>query len=216
MYYPTAPIHMFQHRNKKIKNFIGDSETKIDYKFNSLGYRSDIEFKLNKKPIILLGDTISFGLGLKIQDTFSHIIASHFKKPVYNFSWGCYAHTNYEQLNLLKSIFEVDEPSLIIFQINGLNRYRNNGVISFNNPKELIISEYKKFYVEISKLLKNKKHIFLYWDNEEHAVRFPPCLIKNRYIVDTSLKNKITAGKKSNKLIALKIINEITEKKIYE
>jgi len=216
MYYPIAPKHMFQHRNKKIKNFIGDSETKIDYKFNKLGYRSNIEFELKKKPIILLGNTISFGLGLPIEDTFSYIISSHFKKPVYNFSWGCYAHTNYEQLNLLKKILEIDEPSLIIFQINNLNRYRNNGIISFGNSKELIISEYKKFYFEISKLLKNKKHIFLYWDNEEHDVKFPKCLIKNRYIVDTSLKNKITAGKKSNKLIALKIINEIKEKKIYE
>jgi hypothetical protein len=215
MPYPIAPKHMYNYKSSTIKNFGYDFKTNTEYRFNSLGYRSDIEFTTGKNPIILLGNTISFGLGLEIQNTFSYIISSYFKKIVYNFSWGCYAHTNYEQLELLKSIIKIDKPSLIIFQINNLNRFRNHtGNISVDNPKKLIISEYKKFYKEISELLKNINHIFLHWDNEEHPVKLPNCLIKNTFLIDGKINKNIVGGKKSHKLIGLKIINEIKKQKL--
>ena len=214
MFFPKAPEHMYNRRSTIIKNFGYDDETEVEYRFNNLGYRSDIEFEIGKNPIILLGNTITFGLGVEIKHTFSNIIASHFKNPVYNFSWGCYAHTNNEQSELLKSILTTDNPSLIIFQINNLNRFRNNNIVSYNNTKELIISEYKKFYDEIFKLLKNKKHIFLHWDDEEHEVKLPNCLIKNKFLIDGIIKKKKLGGVKSHKIIGHKIVNEIKQKKL--
>tara|TARA_R110000868_G_scaffold393533_1_gene664580 strand:- start:720 stop:1376 length:657 start_codon:yes stop_codon:yes gene_type:complete len=218
MSYPIAPKHMFNYRSSIIKNFGYDTKTAVEYRFNDLGYRSDIEFIVGQKPVIILGNTISFGLGVDIKDTFTNMLASHLKKPVYNFSWGCYAHTNYEQLQLLRSIIETDNPSLIIFQINNLNRYRKNNTVCFDNPTELIIKEYEKFYTEISKLLKNKRHIFLHWDNQEHNVNLPNCLIKNRFLIDCNIniEDRTVGGIKSHKLIGLKIIKEIEEQKIYE
>ena len=217
MNYPYAPNNMYIHSNKTIKNFGYDFETSVDYKFNSLGYRSNIEFKLNKNPVILLGNTLSFGLGLPLKDTFAYKLSMNIQKPVYNLSYGCYSHTNHDLLNLLKSLLLVDNPSFIIFQMNNLNRFRKKNLeVNYDNTKDLIISEYQKFYREITKLLKNKKHTFLYWDNEDHDVKLPDCLIKNRYFVDTSLKNKKHKifGKKSNHLIFLKIIQYIKKNKI--
>ena len=216
MSYPIAPKHMFNHRSSVTKNCGYDTITDIEYKFNDLGYRSNINFIVGKEPIIILGNTISFGLGVDIKDTFAGILASHLKKPVYNFSWGCYAHTNFEQTQLLRSILEVDDPSLIIFQINNLNRYRKNNSICFDNPAELITAEYEKFSSEISILLKNKKHIFLHWDDQEHDVILKNCLIKNRFLVDGNIGNRTVGGIKSHKLIGLKIIEEIEKQKVYE
>ena len=215
MQYPNAPKHMFICRNKNLKNFGYDHETNIDYKFNNLGYRSNIEFEPGKQPIIVLGNTLSFGLGVSIEDTYAYKISTETQKPVYNLSWGCYGHTNNELLKLLKFILLMDNPSLIIFQINNLNRYREeNKKVNFNNKTSLIISEYQKFYNEISVLLKDKKHIFLYWDNENHEVQLPACLIKNKYFIDTSLKIKNIFGKKSHHLIYLKIIEHIKKNKL--
>jgi hypothetical protein len=216
MAYPIAPPHMYTHRSSKLQNFGYDNKSNVDYKFNSLGYRSNLDFKLGLKPVIILGNTVSFGLGIDFKDTYANILASYLNKPVYNFSWGCYAHTNYEQLQLLISIIKVDEPSLIIFQINNLNRYRKNNTVCFDNPAELINTEYKKFYAGIKKLLKNRKHFFLYWDDQEHDVNLPDCLIKNRFLIDGHYQNKTVGGIKSHKLIALKIITEIQKQKIYE
>jgi hypothetical protein len=206
---------MFIYRNKNIKNFGYDHETNIDYKFNDLGYRSNIEFEIDKQPIIVLGNTLSFGLGVAIEDTYAYKISTETQKPVYNLSWGSHRHTNYELLELLRSILLIDNPKLIIFQINNLNRYREvNNIVNFHNTKELIISEYQKFYNEISVLLKDKKHIFLYWDNENHEVQLPNCLIKNKYFVDTSLKITNSFGKKSHYLIYLKIMEYIKKNKL--
>ena len=215
MQYPNAPEHMFICRNKDLKNFGYDHETNIDYKFNNLGYRSNIEFEIGKEPIIVLGNTLSFGLGLNIENTFAYKISKETQRPVYNLSWGCYGHTNNELLELLKSIILIDSPKLIIFQINNLNRYREvNNVVNFSNTKDLIISEYQKFYNEILLLLKDKNHIFLYWDNEDHKVKLPNCLIENQYFIDTSLKSKRVFGIKSHHLIYLKIMEDIKKNKI--
>ena len=215
MQYPNAPKRMFIWRNKTIKNFGYDYETNIDYKFNNLGYRSNIEFEIGKEPIIVIGNTLSFGLGLNIKNTFAYKISEETQRPVYNLSWGCYRHTNNELLELLKSILLIDNPKLIIFQMNNLNRYReiDNTVNSFNT-KDVIISEYQKFYNEILLLLKDKNHIFLYWDDEDHKIKLPNCLIKNRYFVDTSLKSKRVFGIKSHHLIYLKIMEDIKKSKI--
>jgi hypothetical protein len=215
MQYPNAPKHMFMYRNKTIKNFGYDHETNIDYKFNNLVYRSNIEFIIGKEPIVVLGNTLSFGLCTNIENTFSYKISVETQSPVYNLSWGCYPHTNNELLELLRSILLIDNPRLIIFQINNLNRYReSNGSVNFFNKKNLIIFEYQKFYNEILLLLKDKNHIFLYWDNEDHEVQLPNCLIKNQYFVDTSLKSKEVFGKKSHHLIYLKIMQYIKKNKI--
>lgn len=215
MQYPNAPEHMFIYSNKTIKNFGYDQETDVEYKFNSLGYRSNIEYQINKRPIVVLGNTLSFGLGVAVEDTFAYKIAKETSIPVYNLSWGCYGHTNNEQAKLLKLVLSIDSPSLIIFQINNLNRYRErNSTVNFNNNTSLIFSEHKKFYNEISILLKEKKHIFLYWDDEHHDMKLPDCLIKNKYFIDTSLNFKRIFGKKSHHLIYLKIIEHINKNKL--
>jgi hypothetical protein len=207
MLLPNAPDHMYKLCNQTVCNFGYDNESNIKYSFNSLGYRSCQEFITTNTPIIVLGNTISFGLGLSVEYTFADIVQKELNHPVYNFSWGCYGHTNNDQLLLLESILKVLTPRHVIFQINNLNRSRTDNVVSFDNTQELIISEFEKFDRKIHKVLQNIPHSFLHWDNQSHLVNLPTCLVLNQYHVDSSLaSNKNTFGAKSHKLIALKIL----------
>ena len=206
---PIAPDHMWKFQGQTINNFGYDNETNVHYRFNSLGYRSDCEFETDTNPIIILGNTISFGLGLSIEKTFAGILNNELNWPVWNFSWGCWGHTNWDQLQLLKTILKEIQPQHVIFQVNNLNRLNVGNTVSFDNSEEVIITEFEKFNTEIQQVLKSIPHSFLYWDNQSHAVNLPRCVIENKYHVDHSLISNIgTFGHKSHKLIAKKLLQQ--------
>jgi hypothetical protein len=207
MLLPAAPDHMFGLRNQTVCQFGYDNESRTHYRFNSLGYRSNTEFDICGNPIIVLGNTISFGLGMPIEQSFAGIIANTLNCAVYNFSWGCYGHTNADQLCLLKQILSVIQPQRVIFQINNLNRFRNGNHVSFLNPDDVVISEFNKFNAELQQTLASVPHDFLHWDNLTYPVALPDCLIYNKYHVDSSLQsNPNTFGPRSHKLIAHTIL----------
>lgn len=206
---PPAPDHMWAYRNQTITNFGYDTETTVKYRFNGLGYRSDVEFIDRGDPIIVLGNTISFGLGLPVEQTFAGILNKTLNHPVYNFAWGCRAHTNHDQLQLLTDILESLNPRHVIFQINNLNRLHAGDQVSFDNPHDIVVAEFEKFLTAITDVLQTVPHSFLHWDNQDHGVNLPKCVVLNKYHVDRSLtSNPGTFGSKSHRLIALKILQK--------
>lgn len=209
---PTAPEHMHALANQTVPTFGYDRTGYTEYSFNSLGYRGS-EFE-STNPVVVLGNSISFGIGLPYEKTFSNILNQSLNVPVYNFSWGCYAHTNHEQLELLEQILSALTPKLVIWQINNLNRCRINGVVEFSNCPEVIKSMYHDFWTRAQQTLVYVPHILLHWDNEQHGIDFSHCLIYNKYHVDSSLTTHTTHGVKSNRLIALKLLQEINEQRI--
>jgi hypothetical protein len=211
----SAPSHMYQHRNQTIKNFGYDDETDVDYGFNGLGYRSRHEFDDIANAIVVLGGSVAFGLGLDIDDTFAEIVANKTGIPVYNFAWGCYAHTNTEQIELLETILDTAMPRSVIFQLNNLNRKRVGATVEFNNTQETIEKEYNDFYQRAMPIFQRVDHDIIHWDNEEHKVDLPQCLIYNKYHVDCSLQhNPETFGKVTHKLIANKILQKINDQRL--
>jgi len=208
MLLPQAPEHMYRHRGQTVRNFGYDTATGVEYQFNSLGYRSP-EIDTTESAVVLLGNTITFGLGVDYNKTFGGIIAQRLKCPVYNFAWGCYGHTNNEQVALLEQILTTITPRYVIFQINNLNRYRINGLINFDNSEDIIVDEYTKFYNAITKTLNIIPHGYLHWDNYTYPVDLPTCLVYNKYHVDHSIaSNTNTFGYKSHRLIAERILQE--------
>ena len=211
----SAPSHMYQYRNQTIKNFGYDDETNVDYCFNSLGYRAQHEFDNVANAIVVLGGSISFGIGLEIDDTFAGIITNKTGIPVYNFAWGCYAHTNTEQIELLENILTTAIPRYVIFQLNNLNRKRVNATVEFDNSEQDIDKQYLEFQQRAEPIFKTLNYDTIYWDNEEHKVDLPQCLIYNKYHVDCSLqRNPATFGKITHKLIANKILQKINDQRL--
>jgi hypothetical protein len=203
-----APDHMYSYRNKTITCFGYDTNGNASYKFNSLGYRGE-EFNSSHPAIICLGNTCTFGLGLSYSETFAGIIENNVSCSVYNFAWGCYKHTNKDQLYLLKNILGEIKPRHVIFQINNLDRIKVNGLIFSNNTNESVLQEYTEFKIALDAILKNLPHSLLYWDNKNYPIDFSDCLIYNKYHVDNSIfTNTNTFGKKTHQLIAKKLLQQ--------
>ena len=186
----------------------GYDKSNTNYTFNSLGYRSDVEFTATE-PIVIVGNSLSFGLGMDLEYTYGRVLQERIHHPVYNMSWGAYAHTNYELLTFLKTLLPVMKPKMVIFQINNLNRYRHQGVISFDNPPELVLSEYQRFYDEFARLTKAHNIYPIHWDEQSFGVDFSWCRIYNKYQVDSNNMLPQLFGPKTHRLIAEKIIQDI-------
>lgn len=212
MQFPIAPLHMYDLRNQIVNNFSYDQTKQIQYSFNSLGFRGP-EFKF-EDPILLLGGSIAFGIGIPFPQTFGNIIEKKISYQVYNLAWGGYAHTNHEQLDFFKRILDSVTPRYVIWQINNLNRVRDNsGTVSFDNNKKLVVELFYDFYTQAKQVLNEIPHTFIHWDNEHYNIDFTDCLIYNKYHVDsTPINNFSTFGIKSNRLIAEKILEKLNEK----
>lgn len=212
---PPAPAPMYALRGQTVHEYFCDNWTNTRYTFNSLGYRSDREFDTNESPIVVLGNTLTFGLGLDIAQTYPEIISQKTGIPVYSFAYGRYAHENSDQLALLKGILALMKPKLVIFQINDLNKQWIDGKISSANPKEVVVEKYYKFKTELDIVLADIPNILLHWDYNDYGIDFSQCLIYNKYHIDSiDFTLGPMMGKTSHKIVAEKIIREINEQRI--
>jgi hypothetical protein len=62
-------------------------DNKFTYKFNSAGFRSD-EFEENKSSIVFLGCSMTVGIGVPYENTWSKIVSEELNLKCYNFGIG--------------------------------------------------------------------------------------------------------------------------------
>ncbi len=207
---------MFSLRDKTVNSFGYDTHGDTTYRFNSLGYRSNREFQKDSESICVFGNTNSFGLGVPFESTYAELISAEIGIPAYNFSWGCYSHTNLDQLDLIDQVLQVHRPRFVVFQMNNLDRVRKSdtGVSRQNSPQAIKQNHYL-FMDRLHKTFDDVDHCILYWDDKEHDLPMPECLIHNRYFLkkngyyDSKGTEVAIANSKSHKLISLKIQEHI-------
>lgn len=207
-----TPYHMLDLANKSVDTFRYDQTGQTGYKFNSEGYRSLVEFT-ESDPIIVIGNSISFGLGIDYSQTFGEIISNKINHPVYNFSIGAYRHSNHYQLLRLNYILDYFQPKHVIYQINNLINVSGHGiedtVQELDEPKAL--KTFESFWEDLQHSLSKINHSIIYYDDIDYGV---PDVIKNkiliynRYKVDAAISNMDqTFGPKTHKLIATKLLS---------
>jgi len=205
-----VPDQMKQLSNKVVKNYGYDNQGIADYSFNNLGFRSPgpgLEDRL-----VVIGNSISFGIGLNIEYTYGAILANNTKRQLDNRSLGCFLHENHDQLNNIRLLSKENCDSIFIVQINNLDRRRDGTKIYKNNDARWCVNQFLDFFDQTEYLLKYIPHKYIYWDNVEYSL--PPTIekmisIKNKFHLDCSLiDNSTTFGLKSHHTIS-KVLNYI-------
>ncbi len=85
--------------------------TKIDYKFNDDGFRSDSFFK-KKGGIMFLGCSFTFGIGVPQEHTFAALVSKKFNQTCFNF--GLPAASNDTAFRLADIWIPILEPFLVV------------------------------------------------------------------------------------------------------
>ena len=199
--------------SQEIINFGYDKSTTVNYKFNSLGFRSPEQH--NSDSVIVIGNSISFGIGIDEGDIYGHRVAKQLGLGYINCSLGCYFHENHDHLLNLKNLAKRTANDLFLIQINNLDRLRISAekVISPGN-KIQAVDKFINYFTQVEQLLWDKQKFYFYWDNVDHELPAEikhKFLIHNKFHIDTSLPdNADTFGIKSHSAISKVILANIT------
>ena len=208
-----VPDHMKQLADKSTRFFGYDQQGTIEYNFNKLGFRTgntDGNLAIN-----LIGNSISFGVGLEYNQTFGSILANNLGRKLNNFSFGCYLHENHDHLTNIETLSNQDSDDIFVIQINNLDRKRlDSNLVVIGNNQEFCKKRFLDYFDQVTSLLKNKTTIFIYWDNIEYDLPksiTDQILIFNKFHIDFSLDTrKDTFGPKTNQIISKIITASIT------
>jgi hypothetical protein len=198
------PDHQFVLAGKTVKRYGYDQQDLVDYSFNSLGFRSSEP--ANNPRLVVVGNSISFGIGLDMQHTFGAMLAQYTNRRLDNRSLGCFFHENHDQLHNIKLLAQQDQDSVFVIQINNLDRKRTGDLVVSNNSTAWCVERFLDFFDQTENILKNYPHKYIYWDNIDYCLPttvLEKIVIRNRCHYDSSLSNnKNTFGVKSHSQIA--------------
>lgn len=201
-----VPNHQQQLANRTVTEFVIDQRSEIEYTFNTLGFRSD---ELTPQPtVISVGNSITFGIGLPYSHTFTSLVGTKLNRPSFNMSFGCFKHENSDHLRNLQIIAKREEDDILLVQLNNISRRRvsKDDVITTQGEYTFDLSRLRSYVDEVSELFKNKKLVFLHWDDV--GVTLPQdisarILIYNKLHLDVSLPtHSDTFGVASHRAVA--------------
>jgi hypothetical protein len=169
-----------------------------------LGFRSP---EPNDSPgIAVIGNSVSFGIGLQMDQTFGSILCSSMSRTLDNKSFGCYFHENHDHIHNINVMSKQNRDLIFLVQINNLDRRREENTIVENNDSVWCSKRFLDYFDQVESLLHDRPRIYLYWDDKEHSI--PAAVqkkiaIKNVLHLDTSIPNMSwTFGEKSNRAVA--------------
>lgn len=208
-----VPAHMKEFAAKTIINFKYDQTNTTSYRFNSLGFRSPEPTTNNS--IIVIGNSVSFGIGLPEEQTYGSLVASAYQYNYLNCALGCYYHENHDYLINLKKLASRLTDDIFLIQINNLDRHRVGDTVTSTGDKAQAVAKFIDYFNKIEEILHNKQKIYLYWDNVDYDLpdniksKF---LIYNKFHLDSSIATMPdTFGTKSHLTISKIILSKLSQ-----
>jgi hypothetical protein len=173
--------------NTTVTQFGIDNTKTVSYSFDSHGFRSK---NSNGRRLNVIGNTLSFGIGLDQQHTFGSKVADHLNLDLNNCSFGCYLHENHDHLQNLNNMIKRDSDDIFLIQINNLDRHRDCDVVKTNLDADWALTRFLDYFDQVNEICKNHHVIYVYWDNIHYSL--PPSVIGkisiyNKFHLDRSL-----------------------------
>lgn len=210
------PKHQELVKNSVTTCFGIDQTNTVEYRFNQFGYRGDNP--TNQPSIIAIGNTITFGIGLKEDQTYPSIVAKQLGLKCINFSFVCYGHENKEHLPNIQFLASRPTSDIFLVQVNNICRRRISETdLEFTClDHESNLSRLVKYLNDVESILKNKRIILLHWDDTPDTHLPKPItdkfLIYNKFHLDYSLPDNVkTFGVRSHRAIANVILSKLCQ-----
>lgn len=197
-----VPEHMKRLAETTVTQFELDDTGTVSYSFDLRGFRSQY---YNGRCLNVIGNTVSFGIGLNQQDTFISKLAHHLNLDLNNCAFGCYLHENHDHLQNLNNMVKRDSDDVFLIQINNLDRYRDCGDVKTNLDSDWAIKRFLDYFDQVRDICQDRQVIYVYWDNIQYSL--PQSVISeisiyNKFHLDRSLPTYADSfGPKSHQAI---------------
>ena len=192
-----VPPHMAKLANSTVRSLSYDTSNSVDYHINSIGFRGpELE---NTRSVIVIGNSVGFGLGIEFENTFGYLVSKDLGLPVANFAFGGCTQDNADYVQNIKLLSQRPFDDIFIVQINNINQH----------------SDINQYFDTVEQLLKNKSRVYVMWDSSPVPDAITSkLLIHNKFHLDKSLPDyPDTFGIMSNRAIAKVIAGSLAQSK---
>lgn len=197
-----VPNHMRCLANRTVMQFGEDRRGVIAYSFDAMGFRNHVE-EICGPAVVVIGNSVSFGLGLEYHKTFGSLTAKKLNRPLINLAFGSYLHDNRDHLANVKNMLSRDCDDIFLIQINNLDRCRRDDQVILDAAGAS--TRLQQYWQEIEQLLAHRTRLYLYWDHQDHNLPnsiTSQWLIRNQLHLDRSIAdNPDTFGERSHHTI---------------
>jgi hypothetical protein len=185
----------FECRNETLEVYGSDRRGKVNYQFNNLGYRNDIDYADSESDVgVYIGSSITAAIGLDWVQSYSKISSENLSARCYHFAQGCVAVDNAEILTMLKSVkFSKLKAKFYVIQFIGLDRRydRNSGSTTYESDHSINAFKFIEIFQKIKDLLRNDCWCFFGCDESDNIIGSkirtdPRCVAWNFPYVDFS------------------------------
>lgn len=214
---PLPFLSQYECRGETLEVYASDRRGLVDYSFNNLGYRNDIDYVESDPNVgVYVGSSITAGIGIKFEDSFAALSSKELLVNCYHFGQGCMPVDNQELLRMLKLVKASGlQPKYYVIQFIDLDRRYdwNTGSFFRVNDVDQNFSLFQKTFNEIEQLLVNDVWCFTGSDGSDCALpesikKHVKCVGWNFPMVDLAGVNT-HPGIKWHKIISAGIVRSI-------
>ena len=209
-----VPEHQLALADQTVQNFVYDQRNQVEYKFNQLGFRSP-EYSQDTS-VVVVGNSISFGLGLAQEDTFGFKLSQQLGLQYNNFSFGGWLHENHDHLYNIQQLAKRDTDDIFVVQINNLDRCRiDSSTVKQGNDSSWCQKRFLDWFEQVTQALKHRNTYFLYWDTCDYDLPTSvqqQILINNKFHLDTSVPaHDMTFGLRSHHAVYQVLLSKLAK-----
>lgn len=167
-------------RNEIMEVYAADRRGQVEYKFNNLGYRNDIDYQEKDSNVgVYIGSSITAGIGVDWKKSFVSLNSASMQVKPYHFAQGCKGVDNREILRMLESVLQSDlDAKYFVIQFINLDRIYDpvTGTTKFNPDRDFNTNNFLNVFDRVSSLLENRTWCFFGCDAMQHSL---PATIEN-------------------------------------
>lgn len=155
--------------------YASDQRNQVEYRFNDLGYRSDIEYSIEqshtKKIYAWVGSSITNGHTIEVEKSFPRLVSAAEGAECWNFSQGCFRTSN--QILLEQTEMLVNSGAAIdkfFIQFINLERQGSKLDVYYNFDKSENIKKFEEIFLGFTEVLKGKSWYWMLMDTLVHEI----------------------------------------------
>ena len=184
----------YECRDETLEVYASDRRGIVEYRFNNLGYRNDIDYSTTETSAgVYIGSSITSAIGIAWEKSFARLSADSLGSKSYQFGQGCQAIDNQEILRLLREILKSDlKPRYVVLQFIDLDRrydLETGKTIWLRTRDQKNIDLFNETFSAAEQYLIDLPWCFIGTDGMDHDVgqhirRHPRCVAWNFPFID--------------------------------
>lgn len=164
----------YECRNETLEVYASDRRGLVEYQFNNLGYRNDIDYvDTESNAGVFLGSSITSGIGINWTKSFVKLVSQSFDVEPYHFSQGCTKVDNKEILNQI-SVLKNNNflPKFWVIQFIDLDRRfdATTGKTTHSNNAIENVKNFVDIFLQIQLALADHTWCFFGCDSLSHNI----------------------------------------------